>query len=186
MHKNFDPSAANFVNYFRPAFCTKISLKINYFLFILYIAIYYWIVYNNRRRQQREFAESKNFWKTRRATFYIIRAEQRQPLRLKNIFQKFSKKCLMDGEPSTRGNKNFPLTNSQRCAIIRVSKARGSRQGLWKSENAGAFIILYTRKQRPKIFSEKFKKPLDKFPNLWYNKGKLRGKRKFSKRGICT
>ena len=165
MHKNFDPSAANFVNYFRPAFCTKISLKINYFLFILYIAICDWIVYNNRRRQQREFAESKNFatgqspslkpkafWKTRRATFYIIRAEQRQPLRLKNIFQKFSKKCLMDGEPSTRGNKNFPLTNSQRCAIIRVSKARGSRQGLWKSENAGASIILYTRKQRPKIF----------------------------------
>lgn len=118
-------------------------------------------MYNSTRRQQREFAESKNFcdWvkpvakaegilKNASRNIFIIRAEQRQPLRLKNIFQKNFKKHL---------------TNSQRCAIIRVSKARGSRQGIFENLKTRARSLYYTRANSDrKFFQKNSKNPLTK------------------------
>ncbi len=63
----------------------------------------------------------------------------------------------MDGKPSTRGNKNFPLTNSQSCVIIRVSKARGSRQDFEKFQNA-AFVHNNKQMDGDKKYFEKFLK----------------------------
>ena len=136
LHKIFDPSAANFVNYFSSAFCTNFSLKITGFLLFLYIAICYWIVYNNTRRQQREFAESKNFLKNASRNILYYTRGTASTVKVKKYFSKKFQKPL-DGRQAVHEKNKVFLDKFSKMCYNKSIKGEGLSSRLWKVSKRG-------------------------------------------------